>query len=466
MAKELRSELHEHFAAWLEEAALERMAEYEEILGYHLEQAYRYRAELGPVDEHGRALGRQAAERLVQGSERAEARGDLAARANLLSRALELLPPRDPRRLELVVEFGTTLAWIGDFAKAEVFLEEAVDGPDTRIAAHARIARADLRWSTLTGGDADDLWQEVDLAIRVLEGTGDDLGLARGRAFLGTLLGGQGDEAAAQEEWERSVRHARGANSPQDVLNGLMHLAWLAVWGPAPRVEALRRCSRALEEVRGQRDFEAFILGSLSCVRALEGHFEDARALNARRTEILNELGLVMEEARSAYAVGWVEMLAGDAAAAERLLRTACETLEELGATGFLQTAGSYLAQAVCMQARFDEAERLALSAEQLDPTSVAEVANARWARARAVAGLGRIEEGEQLAHEAVALIDQTEYLVDRAQARMALAEVLLAAGRSDQAAHALQEALRLHEQKGNLVSAERTRTLLAELGR
>jgi tetratricopeptide (TPR) repeat protein len=106
------------------------------------------------------------------------------------------------------------------------------------------------------------------------------------------------------------------------------------------------------------------------------------------------------------------------------------------------------------------------LSAEQLDPTSVAEVANARWARARAVAGLGRIEEGEQLAHEAVALIDQTEYLVDRAQARMALAEVLLAAGRSDQAAHALQEALRLHEQKGNLVSAERTRTLLAELGR
>ena len=118
------------------------------------------------------------------------------------------------------------------------------------------------------------------------------------------------------------------------------------------------------------------------------------------------------------------------------------------------------------MQAGFEEAERLALSVEQLDPTSVAEVANARWARARAVAGLGRAEEGERLARKAVALIDRTEYLVDRAEARMGLAEVLLIVGRSDEAAQVLGQALRLHEQKGNLVSAERTRALLTELGR
>jgi tetratricopeptide (TPR) repeat protein len=364
----------------------------------------------------------------------------------------------------LVVELGNTLAWLGDFARAQVVLEEAIDGPDERAAARARIARADLRWSTAAGLHVEDMRRETNQAIQVLEDSGDDLGLARARAFLGSVLGGQGQEVAAEGEWERSVEHARRAGSQTDELNGLTRLAWLAVWGPASRVEALRRCDEALEVVSGQRDFEAHILGVLSCVRALEGLFEDARSLNDCRTEILNELGLVLEEARGAHAVGWVEMLAGDAAAAERLLRTACKKLEDFGATGYLQVAGSYLAQAVCMQARFREAEQLALSAEQLDPASLAEVANARWARAWAVAGLGRTEEGERLAREAVALIDRTDYSLDRAEARMGLAQVLLIAGRSDEAEHVLEEALRLHEEKGNVPATERTRKLLAEL--
>ena len=60
MPKEQRADLHQRFAEWLEGAAGERLAEYEEILGYHLEQAYRYRAELGSArrgDEGPGALG-------------------------------------------------------------------------------------------------------------------------------------------------------------------------------------------------------------------------------------------------------------------------------------------------------------------------------------------------------------------------------------------------------------------------
>ncbi|MEX1278078.1 MAG: adenylate/guanylate cyclase domain-containing protein, partial [Chloroflexota bacterium] len=40
MPKEQRAELHEGFARWLTEAVGDRMMEYQEILGYHLEQAY------------------------------------------------------------------------------------------------------------------------------------------------------------------------------------------------------------------------------------------------------------------------------------------------------------------------------------------------------------------------------------------------------------------------------------------
>jgi class 3 adenylate cyclase/tetratricopeptide (TPR) repeat protein len=469
MAKELRAELHEGYAGWLEAAASGRMGEYEEILGYHLEQAYRYRAELGPIDHRGRELGRRAAERLAAAAERANYRGDAPAQANLLSRSVGLLPPGDATRLELLAELGNSLIVVGDFARAEVVLAEAIDvagaSENSAAGARARIARADL--DHLTGSVAvPELRREAEGAIRALEAAGDDLGLARAWHFRGSIEHGLGLEVAAQDGWERSLDHARRARSKWDEILALEQLVWVGVWGPPPRSEALRRCDRLLKAVKDHPESEAFVLGALSCLRAFEGRFDEARALLARRSETLNDLGLVMIEAWGSYADGWVEMLAGDAAAAEGLLRPGYETLEELGATASLQVVGSHLAQAVCMQGRFEEAERLALAVEQLDPASVVEVAFARSARAKAIAALGRVEEGEGLAREAVALVDQTDFPIDRADARMDLAEVLLLASRPNEAAEVLQEALRLYEQKGNLVSAERTRELLAELGR
>src|SRR5204863_333132 len=76
--------------------------EFEEILGYHLEQAYQYLAELGPLDDHGRDVGGRASDRLGSAGRRALARGDMPAAANLLRRAVELLPPEDPRRVKML----------------------------------------------------------------------------------------------------------------------------------------------------------------------------------------------------------------------------------------------------------------------------------------------------------------------------------------------------------------------------
>ena len=56
--KKARAAFHERHAAWLEGKA-GKLAEWEEILGYHLEQAFRYRAELGPIDEEARGLSRR-----------------------------------------------------------------------------------------------------------------------------------------------------------------------------------------------------------------------------------------------------------------------------------------------------------------------------------------------------------------------------------------------------------------------
>ena len=90
MPKEHRADLHERFAEWLDGVAGERIAEYEEILGHHLEQAYRYRAELGTVDERTKSLADRAAEHLHASAVRADERGDVNAAKALLDRSVEL----------------------------------------------------------------------------------------------------------------------------------------------------------------------------------------------------------------------------------------------------------------------------------------------------------------------------------------------------------------------------------------
>ena len=100
LTKRSRVVLHERVAGWLERVAGARVNEYEEIVGYHLERAYRYLEELGPVDEHGRRLAARAADRLFAAGRRAASRGDATAARNLFTRAVSLIPPDAPSRPE------------------------------------------------------------------------------------------------------------------------------------------------------------------------------------------------------------------------------------------------------------------------------------------------------------------------------------------------------------------------------
>jgi class 3 adenylate cyclase/tetratricopeptide (TPR) repeat protein len=469
MAKERRAELHEQYAAWLAMAAEGRMPEYEEIVGYHLERAHVYRAELGPVDERGRALARRASECLVSAAERAIARGDRPAQVSLLSRAAPLLSADERSRVEVLAELSDALTEMGDFPRAEAVLAEAIAGADTiddpRLEARASLVLAKLRYATKPGEIAAHR-RRADRAIQVFERDGDEFGLARAWNLRAELQYGQGQSAAAEEGWRRSIEYARRAGSRREELAALSSLASIALWGPAHRTEGLERCEEILERVKGNMEEEANVLGLLGCLRALEGRFDDAHALLARRAAIFEELGLQLAEAWRAHTSGWVELLAGDAAAAESILRAGYETLERTGAETQLQVVGSYLVRAMAIEGRYAEVEGLALFVEDLDPSGIAEIALARSARGTAVAHQGRASEGERLTREAVEIIDQTDFLIDRADARVNLGDVLLLADRVDDAVPVLAEALELHEAKGNVVSAASARALLESLGR
>jgi tetratricopeptide (TPR) repeat protein len=262
----------------------------------------------------------------------------------------------------------------------------------------------------------------------------------------------------------QSIEHARSAGSRREELSGLSSLASVALWGPCHRLEALERCEHIQAQVKGNLEEEAYVLGLLGCLRALEGRFDDARALHRRRSAIYEELGLQLASAWHAHTEGWVELLAGDAVAAEDVLRRGYETLERMGAKTQLQVVGAHLARALSLQGRYADAERLAATVEELDPTGIAEIAAARCARAKAVARLGRPDEGARLARDAVEQIDRTDFLIDRADARVDLAEVLRIGGGSGESVALLHEARELNEQKGNIVSAEKVGALLAEL--
>jgi predicted ATPase len=120
LPKEARSHLHERFAFWLEERVGERASEYEEILGYHFEQAYRYRVELGLAAESNGRLGEEAAKRLGSAGLRARARGDLPAAANLLSRAIGLVRPDSAMSLELAPKLRDVLFESGELRRRRI----------------------------------------------------------------------------------------------------------------------------------------------------------------------------------------------------------------------------------------------------------------------------------------------------------------------------------------------------------
>ena len=84
--------------------------------------------------------------------------------------------------------------------------------------------------------------------------------------------------------------------------------------------------------------------------------------------------------------------------------------------------------------------------------------------RAIVVTRAGRFDDAERTAREQIAIIDETDFIVDRGDARIGLAEVLELAGRRDEAEAAATEALAFYEAKGNLLQADLARVRLERL--
>jgi ATP/maltotriose-dependent transcriptional regulator MalT len=167
----------------------------------------------------------------------------------------------------------------------------------------------------------------------------------------------------------------------------------------------------------------------------------------------------------ASYWHSWVRVLHGDPATAETELRPAYDALKRIGETSHFSSIAQVLANAVYLQGRYDEAERLTEECERASrPNDMYSQILWRSTRAKVIARRGEHTAAERLAREAVGIAEGSDFVVARAEALADLGEVLELAGRSGEAGRALEEAIELHLEKGNVVAADVCRVRLAGL--
>jgi tetratricopeptide (TPR) repeat protein len=380
---------------------------------------------------------------------------------NLLSRAARLAGERSPERPELLADLAEALRETGDFKRAEAVLDEVAEAVtasgDRALEEYARVSRLRLQVAADPEIEAEALEREARAATEVFEQLGDERRLAKAWELLAWALWMRCRAADTEQALGQAIEHARQAGDARLEAQCLNLFLGATFFGPLPVADGIRRCEEILARTGDKPRVMASTLRALAGLTAMEGRFDEARTQLALCRAILEDLGLKVTAASASETAAIVELLAGDPGAAERYLRQGYEQLEQMGETSNSADLAAILAQALHAQGELEEALRFSeISERAAAPGDLSPQVQWRAARAKVLAD-------ERLAREAVALAEESDFLVLRADTLVDLAEVLRQAERPADAAAAVQEALRLYEHKGNLVSAERARALLAE---
>jgi class 3 adenylate cyclase/tetratricopeptide (TPR) repeat protein len=466
LPKAIRAELHERFAEWLESHGSD-LLELDEILGYHLEQAYVFRRELGASGHTEAALAERAAGYLGSSGHRAYARGDAPAAVRLFRRGAALLPVESSERLKLLPSLGDALIEVGAWDDARALLTEAEATArsigDRGSAAEAVVALVFVELHSGPGASHATARAALERATRVFEELDDKAGLSRAIGTAAMIHTWAGQSGRALEEMERAARLAQQSGDRMQEQRSLAGILIPLTYGPLPVDDVLERLDEIEPRVESAARLRVPILRTRALLEAMQGRFDDARRLIADADTMSRELGLETTRAAGVLrAAGEIELLAGDVSAAERAFREGYETLERGQDWGHLASVAPLFALALLAQGRVDEAAPpLELTARWIiDDDTDAQISFLR-ARSRRAALTGDPAEAEALARRAVERAAKGDDLNAHADALVDLAEALELGTRRDAAAAALREALELYERKGNVVAAQRVRQLV-----
>jgi tetratricopeptide (TPR) repeat protein len=391
----------------------------------------------------------------------------MPAAVNLLSRALSLAPVDDALRAQLLPDLAFALLETGDFARMQEVVANLTDvakaSGDHTLEALAVILRLWCQVFTDPEGWSEQAFREATQAIAMFDEHHDERGLARAWSLLGLVNLFVCRFGTSENAWEKAAMHAHAAGQQREEFE---YLSWvpLVVWGgPTPVEEAVLRCGELLGRAAADRKATATALYTMAKLEAMRGQFAEARKHISRARNALEEVSLpVVIAGPFTQMAGWVEILAGDPAAAEQELRWGLERLREIGELAWLPTVAGILGEAVYAQGRLDDVEEfLRIVEETAGSEDVYSQALLRGIKAKLLARRGEGGESERFGREAVAIAEPTDFQFIKAFVLLCLGEALQLLGQKKAAREVLTRALDVCQQKGYVVGANQAKELI-----
>jgi class 3 adenylate cyclase len=466
LAKRRRADLHVAYAGWLLDRD-DRGSASDEIVGYHLEQAYNYRTQLGRADDARHLeLASVASGHLAHAGRRALAAGDRGGAANLLERAVALRKRDDPERATLLIDLGGVLREEGRFGQADAVLREAgrlaAGLADPRLEARAQVERLLARLQVDPDAVARQAARHGPRLEEALVAGGDNGGLARLWHVRGLLWWIRGRSDEAERAWKTAAESARLAGDTRIASDILGWEASSMFYGSTPASAAIPRCTEICRLLRDDPWAKALAQQPLAALHAMRTNFGEALVLLDAASAALAEFGPTVDAAAS-HAEAYAAILAGDLDRADRQLRQGRQLLSQMGERAVLASVEGYLGVVALAQGRPAEAERRARESRRLaSADDVSPQVLWRQVRARVLATRGQHKRACVLAEEAVALAATTDQLNLRADTLVDLAIVLRSGGAAAKAKRALRSAVALYDEKENAAGVALARRLVS----
>jgi class 3 adenylate cyclase/tetratricopeptide (TPR) repeat protein len=456
--KETRAVLHEQFVTWLDSHA--HLVEQDEIAGYHLEQAARYREEIGSPDE---VVAEQAFRRLASAGQAALGRSDWNAARSLLRRAVALLPVGHPARADVLPDYYFTLVESAEWDAARVAVAELQASPDERAQAFAALFQAELDVVTERDeGFTPAFGESIAAAVERFERLGDPTGLAYASRLAALERWASLRWAEAIEKFEVAAANASRAGIQYLEDDARSRMARAHAMGPTPLPETIKRLEQLIRDYADRPLALGGIHGALARVLAARGEIEAARAVPSAE-EIYLEAGMELEATSALYTKTWIAHCAGDFEEEARLLRRMVDRQEQLKDRNYLSTGWMQLGTCLATLGKDEEAQQaLERSREVTIPEDVVDVIGLDALEAVLRARRGELEEAQELARRALSRVEETDAVGMRLDTRWSAAEVFERAGHGDEAKALLEESVEIAERYGHLVAAQRARERLA----
>jgi class 3 adenylate cyclase/tetratricopeptide (TPR) repeat protein len=459
LPKASRAEMHERFGDWLEEHGNE-LIERDELVGYHLEQAHRYRTELGESGSATVGLAQRAAARLAAAGHRANRRGDYPAGANLFERALALGVEDALDQARVQVDLSAALFELRRSGEAEALLAAVRDTASNEARAvvdRALVQNAWMRQSTDPTVSSEEVIPLALEAVETFEAIGDELGLAWAERLMGEALWREGKFTEGVAAYDRAALHAQAVGEAGMRRGILIGHVWRLCMGPIHVSEMMPRLEKLLTASRDDPVFEASVRRGLAYALAIAGNSDAARVHLQASTPVLEQARVHRNEQLPFQIYEFM----GDYAAAEKELIALWTSYRESREEGFdarALVATARLTLLYCDQGRFDEAAECLAYGEEVDlspPPRGKIYAYLRLAaRARVAARDGEIAEALELVRTAVDLAEHNGLPNYVSWVLLAQAHIELAAGNTSEADAAIAKTLALYELKGDVASA------------